>query len=785
MSWTTGSTKNVSIGQGGDTSDRHRENSKAGTLVIDKRDSLTGKPLQGVTFKVATSTGEFVPAENGQISSNGLYFTDKDGKITINGVVGTLVVTETATIPGYTIDEATRTQTVVVNPNDTQTLHFTNTPSTTLVIEKYIEGTTTPLKGVTFLVTDSSGAVVGNSNGEFITDENGRIVLNDLTPGTTVTAREVKALEGYVLDGQPKSILIKSGEVQTLRFYNAKQGTIVVKKLDKQTGEPLAGVEFQITYSDGSYLDDDYGHLSSKGLYKTDANGEIRISGVVGTLVITETRPLPGYVMDEGTKTQTVKVNASDTQTITVYNMKVGGLTIIKKDEETGERIKGVQFEVRKMNGEIIGTYTTDTNGIINLPEAEKGWYQVVELKAAKGYKLDDTPHQIEVKDGGTATLEITNRQAGSALIHKIDSVTGKGIYGVKFLLSDAKGNPIGTYESDNEGYVYIDKELDDGRYTIREIECAEGYILDTKPKTVYVEYGGCTTITWKNTAITGQIQITKTSADYNSMNGWPAGTPIPGTVFEIYHSRYRPPCRIPSAADQEWWWLCPSPAPGPITRVVESQAADFYGLDKTPIDVEIEHAGQIVKAAMTNKSLYTNVSIEKTGYAEVMPGQNIRYTFSNIGNNSTTALTSFYWRDTLPVEAVRLAKITTGTYNAAGSYKIVYKTNLSGSEYRVLADSLNTQQNYVLEASPVALRLASNEYVTEVMFVFGVVPANFRQVEAPKLDCTVVSWAKGGSQFVNQADIGGVYNGQWIMATTRWVTKVYAPPKTLPRTGY
>ena len=111
----------------------------------------------------------------------------------------------------------------------------------------------------------------------------------------------------------------------------------------------------------------------------------------------------------------------------------------------------------------------------------------------------------------------------------------------------------------------------------------------------------------------------------------------------------------------------------------------------------------------MTNKSLYTNVAIQKTGCAEVMPGQNIRYTFSGIANNSTTSLTSFYWRDTLPVEAVRLAKITTGTYNAPGNYKIVYKTSLSGSEYRVLADSLNTQQNYVLDASPVALRLASN----------------------------------------------------------------------------
>ena len=419
---------NVVIGEGGDTQTVIVKNSKAGTLVIDKRDSLTGEPLEGVTFKVTTSTGEFVPDENGQISSNGLYFTDKDGKITINGVVGTLVVTETATIPGYTIDEATRTQTVVVNPNDTQTLHCTNTPSTTLVIEKYIEGTTTPLKGVTFLVTDSSGSVVGNSNGEFITDENGRIVINDLTPGTTITAREVKTVEGYVLDTTPKSIQIKAGEVQTLRFYNTPSG----------------------------------------------------------------------------------------------------GLTIIKKDEETGERISGVQFEVRKLNGEIIGTYTTDKSGVIRLPEAEKGWYQVVELKAAEGYRLDDTPHQIEIKDGQTATLEITNRQTGSALIHKIDSVTGKGIYGVKFLLSDARGNPIGTYESDNEGYVYIDHELEDGRYTIQEIECAEGYLLDTQPKTVYVKYGGCTTITWENTAVTGQIQVTKTSADYNSMNGWPAGTPHP-----------------------------------------------------------------------------------------------------------------------------------------------------------------------------------------------------------------------------------------------------------------
>ena len=138
-------------------------------------------------------------------------------------------------------------------------------------------------------------------------------------------------------------------------------------------------------------------------------------------------------------------VNPDDTQTVTVYNVPMGGLTIIKKDEETGERISGVQFEIRKLNGEVIGNYTTDRSGVISLPQADKGWYQVTELKAAKGYRLDSQPYQVEVKDGGTATLEITNRKAGSAIIHKVDSLTGEGIYGVKFLVSDSKGNPIGT----------------------------------------------------------------------------------------------------------------------------------------------------------------------------------------------------------------------------------------------------------------------------------------------------------------------------------------------------
>ena len=72
-------TTNVVIGENGDTQTVVIKNSKAGSLIIDKRDSLTGKPLEGVTFKVTTSTGEYVPDENGYISSNGIYKTDGNG----------------------------------------------------------------------------------------------------------------------------------------------------------------------------------------------------------------------------------------------------------------------------------------------------------------------------------------------------------------------------------------------------------------------------------------------------------------------------------------------------------------------------------------------------------------------------------------------------------------------------------------------------------------------------------------------------------------------------------
>ncbi len=961
-------------------------NKKVGTLVVRKLDKISKEPLSGVQFELTYAEGGYVDDANGHLSSKGLYTTNANGEIRVP-VVGTVVVKEVKSLPTHIIDEATRIQTVTVNPADTQTItvyneplcsltiskkdavsgrpvpntEFTlkdgdgnligryttgadgtvtvtglipnstvvvvetkvpsnyvldptprtiivrngsnsvssggttsggsssgsgsggshldveNIPKTTLTIEKYLETETgnVPLKGVTFLVTDSSGAVVGSSNGEYITGEDGRIVIPNLEPGITVTAKELKVPDGVVLDSTPKSIEIKGGEGgQTLRFVNQKTGYLVIKKLDKLTSEPLAGVEFKLSYASGEYVDDNFGHLSSLGLFKTDANGEIRVP-VVGTVVVEETKTLPNYTIDPGTKRQVVTVNPADTQTITVYNTPgttltiqklvtgttdkplagveflitdssgayvgpskgvyrtdefgrivlsdlkpgtvitaqetatvdgfvldgtpksieikegegqtltfynapVGGLELIKVNEaDKTQRIPNVKFEIRKMDGALVETVVTDSTGRVHV-DLDAGDYYAVEIEAGKGFKVDETPQYFTIRDNETTTLTVTNKAFSGILIHKIDSVTKKGIYGVSFLLYDSTNTPVGQYTSDNQGYVYIENITTAGRFYLRELE-NEGYITDTQMKTVYVKPGETTLIEWENTPISGQIQITKKSADYNSTNGLPAGTLLEGAVFEIYDKANNLVDTIRS--DGRGLAVSRQVPLGRYT-IREVKAPANYGVNETPLTAYLEHEGQIVRFEVTNKSMSTGVSITKTGPAEVMAGQPVRYVFSNIANSSNVRLDNFYWRDTLPAE-VRLEKIVTGTYNFPGVYKITYRVN--GGEAQTLADNLSTQKNYTLAASATALGLASNERVTEIMFVFGQVPGGFAQVEKPMLHCKAVSSIAAGS-FVNKADVGGTYQGVWVQAVSRWVTTVYGKkpsvPK-LPRTGY
>ncbi|MDY6366016.1 MAG: SpaA isopeptide-forming pilin-related protein, partial [Oscillospiraceae bacterium] len=394
------------------------------TLTIAKRDAVTKAPLKGAEFTVKYSDGTYVGTDNGR------FITGTDGTVTVSGLKpnATVVVTETKAPLGYLISESAKS--VVVRSGVANSLTFDDEPATTLVIRKYIEGTDyEPLAGVAFKVTDGSGAAVGPDDGVYYTDKAGEIVLTGLEPGITVKAREIKTVEGYILDGTPQDILIEAGTVQQLTFWNAKQGTLVIRKLsgaDRKT--PLAGAEFQLTYADGRYVDNANGKLSSNGIYRTDSNGEIRITGVTGTIVAIETRSPDGYSIGTD-RTQTVVVRSGETQTLTFYNDPFQTVVIQKYIDGTTRPLAGVTFLLTDGNGNPIGNgeYVTDANGRITLTAPVGTTIVARETKTVSGYVLNTTPQTITVTGSGSAqTVTMPSAASSSAaVVSSGDGTTG------------------------------------------------------------------------------------------------------------------------------------------------------------------------------------------------------------------------------------------------------------------------------------------------------------------------------------------------------------------------
>jgi len=747
-------------------------------LTILKRDALTKKPLAKAEFIVKDSEGKPIGTDNGR------FVTGSDGTVTITALNpnATIIVSEDKAPIGYIKEETPKT--IVVRSGVPNSLTFDNEPSTTLVIHKYIEGTENePLSGVAFKVVDGSGAAVGPDDGVYYTDKAGEIVLNGLEPGTTVVAREIKSVDGFVLDGTPQDILIKAGTVQSLTFWNKRQGALIINKLDAVTKKPLAGVTFKITTAAGEFVPDENGKISSNGLYYTDENGQIILKGVTGTLVVTEVETIPGYTIEENTRTQTVVINPNDTQTLHFYNDPVGGVEIIKVNEDDhSERIPNTTFEIRKVDDALVDTVTTDKNGRVFVA-LEDGSYYAKEVTSNKSFRLDDTPHYFEIKDGKHVALQVTNKKLSGIVIHKIDSATGDGIYGVKFVLYDADKKPIGEYTSDDEGYIYIDEIPGglSGRFYLRELEAAPGYTLDKQYKTVYVSPGKTVEIEWENTAVTGQIQIYKCAAEYNEVTGTAAGTPLKGAVYEIVNARSG---KVVDYITTDARGVAAS-KPLPLIRyqLREVTAPAYWQLDPTVHDVTLEYPGQIIKLSAYDKPSSLGVSITKRGNAQVMAGQSMRYDLT-VANTSNVPLESFFWHDKIPYDVARPMTLTTGTYSARLNYRILYKTNYNAS-YQVLASNLLTSNNYSFALN--AIPMQAGEVVTDIYFDFGKVPVGFQSTANPTLSVMVNGNAVNGYYMVNRADVGGKYQGTWQTATASWVTiirRLWNTP-TLPKTGY
>ena len=749
-------------------------------LVGFKYDTKTGKGIPGCRFELRYLSGN-TSGTGGTVI--GTYVTGPNGAFTVTGLKkGTYICEEVSSDGSHIIDSEPQTVWISGEDQDVVIIRFGNSPFGSLLITKLSDDNKrSPIPNTDFLLTYSDGTFVGNDNGIYTTNAAGEILVDGLEPGVTIIAREVRAAAGFLLDESPQHIQIKSGETVHLQFLNRPFGNLIIKKNSSApTQEAVPGAEFEITYADGSYVDAAGGTISSNGRYVTDEHGEIRISGIVGTVVVTEIKSGPGYQLDEANRTQTVTINPGDTQTLQFHNTPISKVEFIKVDATNRSvRIPDTTIEVRRLDGALVTTLVTSESGQA-FAQLEDGSYYAVETVANPKYQLDSTPVYFEVKDGKCAPVVLTNKMICGILIHKTSSTTGDGIYGVPFILYDSNHNPIAQEESDNEGYVRFEG-LSAGRYFLREGD-NEGYIPDKQEKTVYVKDGETTIIEWKNTPITGQIQITKYADGVNTITGQTSGITLKGATYEITWERSG---KVVDYITTDARGVAAS-KPLPLGRYLirEVSAPAYYQVSAETFDVTLEYAGQIIKLAAYNKPAELGVTLTKTGIKEVLAGSKMSYRFT-IANTSNVDLQNFYFHDKIPYDVTTASALTTGTYNARLTYRILYKTNYN--DYRVLASNLLSTNNYSFGLS--GLQLMAGEVVTDIYFDFGTVPSGFQSVTKPTLMVSVNPRTANKYYVTNRADAGGKFGETWQSANASWITIVrnLTPVRKplLPKTGY
>ena len=200
-------------------------------------------------------------------------------------------------------------------------------------------------------LTDTSGTG-GTVIGTYTTGPNGSFTVTGLAEGAYIV-EELSSDSGHVIDSAPQTAYIsgKQTDVVELYFGNIPKGSVLIRKIDSVTHEPLSDVEFLVTDSAGTLIG------NANGKYITDSAGTILIDNLEpsATLVVKETRAKSGYVMDD--VPQTVKVRAGHTVSLEFRNAPYGGLVIVKVDEKTKEPLPGAVFQITNSSGTYVDRF--------------------------------------------------------------------------------------------------------------------------------------------------------------------------------------------------------------------------------------------------------------------------------------------------------------------------------------------------------------------------------------------------------------------------------------------
>ena len=324
--------------------------------------------------------------------------------------------------------------------------------------------------------------VDGTNIGDYITDKNGEIIINNLKQGEVII-KEMDAPENYILSDKVLNVNVGYNDKKEIIIENEhKKGNLCVYKVDKDNDKiVIKDVGFKLYSNDENKI---------IGSYITDENGEINISDLrIGNYTLIEESTNEWYNLGESKE---FKVKWNEITDIKVENeLKKSQIRIIKVDKDNNEKkLKDVKFDILDKKGNVLETVVTNENGEAYTKKYALKDYKylvVKEVETNDEYELDNNIREIELKENEIQDVIFENEKIkGKIKIIKIaekDNLftcqkSGDNLEDVEFGIYDENKNLIEKVITDKNGVAYS-SELLKGKKYVKELKAAKYFILD------------------------------------------------------------------------------------------------------------------------------------------------------------------------------------------------------------------------------------------------------------------------------------------------------------------
>ena len=539
------------------------------TLKSFKKDFVYEETsLEGAEFEIYAAEDIFTPDH--QVDEQGnrhvIYAkdtlvktvtTNKNGEAVIKDLpLGKYRVKETKAPAGFVLNPDSQEVSFIYKDQNTpeieEKLEFSNErQKVELSVEKQDAETGKALKGATFGLYNKEAISSGDKVivkadtllQEITSNEKGKAAFTLDLPLGRYYVKELQAPAGYVSSDEILEFdaTYQGQDVKTIKLKSVKKNqptTVEVTKADITTGTELDGASMSVLDKDGNVIDSwtsvkDSPHVIKRlQVGKTyilreelAPYGYLRATDVEFT--ISDTAEVQKVKMEDEVPVARLLVNKKgeflDSVSLLdnakgmiehLFNYVTGNLTDVTFNVYAAEAIRaadGVSADYYAAD-ELVGSITTDGNGIAQMDNLPLGRYYIVEKEPSHGYVLDNEPRYVDLtyRDQDTPLVTYSAdwqnaRQRVQVEVLKKEKDSNKvlsgaifGLYAADDIVSSkgkvllAKDTLIELKTTDEDGKIRFVADLPvDSRYYIKELAAPDGYVTDQEPQEFTFEYQG------------------------------------------------------------------------------------------------------------------------------------------------------------------------------------------------------------------------------------------------------------------------------------------------------